>query len=70
MNSTWHLTCALTLIQVSDDWSTDVGPIEVPTTAWVRCLRPADRITDGVSSFCQVSFDDEQTWVNCRTPTL
>ena len=65
--STWSFPSPVTLIRVSDDWSTDLGPIKVPTSARVRRMRHAERVTDGVSNFCEVTLDDERTWTKCRT---
>ena len=65
--STWSFPRAVSLIRVSEDWSTDLGMITVGTSARVRRMRHAERVTDGVSNFCEVSLDGERTWMKCRT---
>jgi hypothetical protein len=67
--STWSFPCAVTLIRVSEDWSTDTGTLKAGTSARVRRMRTAERVADGTSNFCEVSLDGERTWTKCRTPT-
>ena len=67
--STWSFPCAVTLIRVSEDWSADTGTLKAGTSARVRRMRIAERVTDGTSNFCEVSLDGERTWTKCRTPT-
>lgn len=65
--STWSFPRTVTLVRVSEDWSTDLGTLKAGTSARVRRMRHAERVTDGVSNFCEVSLDGEQTWIKCRT---
>lgn len=63
--STWSFPCATDLIRVSEDWESDLGVIKATTSARVRRLRPAERVTG--SHFCEISLDGERTWIKCRT---